>query len=214
MTEPPKTLKLNDRLMQGIRLLFDSTKKTQQETGGFLIRNAEGNIEIAGMMIGEDSSITLAPKEQIDEGEKFLGTIHVHHNTNYFSGQDIASFLADKNEKISMLIGNDASLRCLIKTSETELIPNEDIAGFKESYDMEDINGTARAHKFLHYFGNDGNIKYQEKTSAENEVDLDSFTKPIKGLPQIPLSSSRQYNKGIGLLDQRKFNRFLRPQKL
>jgi proteasome lid subunit RPN8/RPN11 len=211
---PPKHLQVNERLMNDAMFMHSYTTKSEQESAGFLIRAKHGGIGVVSQVLGDDNSVELVPNEQLHEGEEYLGTIHTHPDTTTFSIWDVATFLADKNEKISMNVGGDGMVNCLVKTDGTQEITKQDIHEFRQSYDEDNIEEAADAHKFLYYRGKGSKLELVGASSNGKASTLDDFVKDMKGTAQIPipqLEHSREVNKSkasqMGLLDSRKFKR-------
>ena len=232
-SSPPEYLRLNKRLGNNCVLLHEYTVKEKQETAGFLIRALHGGIGVVNLLLGKSKSVDLEPEERLHEGEAYLGTIHAHPQTDNFSVHDVATFLADPDEKISICIGADGSLNILIKCDETEEISIDGIKQLKEAYEQDEISDISSAYKFLYYKGKGdrvnlvyrgawGEVSPDPQTVGTRKsagADLDEYVRDIKGVSSLPHASIKKVLERIkkevdkmGLLDRRNFNRIYRGE--
>lgn len=201
----PKAIILNERLFNTIQFMHEYTIREKIETAGFIIKQANGSLTIVSQITGEKHSVEMETNEQLQTGESFIGYMHCHPNTDYFSMPDIATFLSNPSEQVSILSGNNGINHVLIRTLFTEGISLNDAKGFVDAYEMDQINEIAQAHKFLHYSGKLRMLNNELKTENDNVVQLDDLIKNVKGLPQIPSDSIIPKKSGLGALDQREF---------
>ena len=214
---PPGYLRLNKRLVNNCVLLHEYTIKEKQETAGFLIRALHGGIGVVNLLLGKGKSVDLEPEEALHEGETYVGTIHAHPSTNTFSVHDVATFLADPDEKISMNIGADGSLNILIKCDETEEISIDAIKQLKEAYEQDEISVIANTYKFLYYKGKGDKVNLVTPNVRRGGAYLDEYVRDIKGASSLPHASIKKVLERIkkevdkmGLLDKRRFDKIYR----
>lgn len=185
----PKYLEINRRLFHDILLMSAYTRQTKEESGGFVIRGKHGHIGVVAVQIGKDREINLYPSETLYSGEEYLGTYHAHPVTNTFSIADVATFLYDRNEKISLNSGDDNSINATIKTPQTIQISKEDISFLEKNFKQEDIAKLANIYHFLYYKGKSNSrileLQNDGMTTTEKEM-FDDFVRNIRGLPRIP----------------------------
>jgi hypothetical protein len=111
----PKKLIIPDRLLNDVRLMAEYSIKTDQETGGFLIKAIHGNIGVIAEQFGESREVVIQPNENLHEGERVLGSAHSHPITDKASTGDIIGFLGDEMELIMLVTGADKSINIYIK---------------------------------------------------------------------------------------------------
>lgn len=144
-------------------------------------------------------------------------THNTHPLTETFSPHDIATFLADPTERVSICYGADGVINLTIKTDETEGIGKEDITTLKEAYDQEEIPDLAMQYKFLYYRGQGNRLEiFPPRGMPVNMVEqpLDEFVHGIMGEPNIPQAHAKKVKasvkrSAVGLLDNRKFRGYL-----
>ena len=149
-------LLLNEIFEDQIERMARFTKKTGKEFAALIIKCKDG-IKLDMIEVGEDSSVTFKQTRQLKKDEQIVGTIHNHPYTNEPSKYDIATFLRDDWEKISIVNGAKGTITVMVKTEETVKVENvkEWLVENKDNA----LKKIGKEHNFLIFRGKLNNLK-------------------------------------------------------
>lgn len=151
-------LLLNEVLEEHIQKIHKFCDITKKEFGAFLVKTPEG-IRMDMLEIGEDLSVTFKKTKEYRENEQIVGSAHAHPISDEFSDWDIATFLSDDWEKISIVVGAEGTINVMIKTNNTIKVPGKKTGEWVE--ENKDLNLIEKANKFqfLLFKGKVNNLK-------------------------------------------------------
>ena len=207
------TLTLNERLRNDLAFMSEYTRREKQEVAGFLIRALHGGLGVVSPVLGKGLEVELDSHEYLHKGEIYLGSFHCHTYTNFPSPHDMATFLADPTERVSMVSGADGSLTLALKTDETQEIGLTEIPRIKDAYEQDELPQLAEQYRFLYYHGKGERLTLTNKVKDRGEeAALDDVIRTIRGEEQLPERSIKKIKKAsnpvTGLLDARSWSRF------
>lgn len=176
---------INETLEDQMNEIHNFTKETDKEFGALIIRDNEGDIILDMIRIGKDREIELIPTHDLREGEEILGTFHCHPISDYPSLYDIATFLRDDWEKISMVSGVEGNFNVMLKNEETEKVSdvalwlkeNEDFGGEK-TIELGDKYG------FLFYRGKADKLILKSGDQIQSSS-LEEIFEKVKGVKSL-----------------------------
>jgi proteasome lid subunit RPN8/RPN11 len=151
-------LLLNEVLEDQIQKIYRFTHETKKEFGALLVKTPEG-IRMDMMEIGEDMSVTFKKTKEYRKDEKIIGSIHAHPISDEFSDWDVATFLKDDWEKISIVTGADGTINVLVKTPETLVLSESQMREWIEENGDISLIEKADAYKFMLFKGKVNNLK-------------------------------------------------------
>lgn len=148
---------INDVFEEQIQKIYRFTNITKKEFGALLVKTPEG-IRMDMLDIGEDLSVTFTKTKEYREDEKVVGTIHAHPITDIPSDFDIATFLRDDWEKISIVTGADSSINVMVRTNDTIGLSNINLSDWVEENKSLSLIEKAEKFQFLLYKGKVNNL--------------------------------------------------------
>ncbi len=171
---------LNGIISDQLSQIYTFTHETKKEFGAIVLRTSRG-VMLDMIQIGEHLSIELEQTRKLEEDEEILGTVHSHPVTDRFSTWDLASFLSNSFEHISMLIGAESSLTIAVKTPETIKISKEELSELVKKWEDEEtpVKDIGDNYKFLVYEGKSD--KLQLVCGEESPTSLERLVSGIKG---------------------------------
>lgn len=149
---------LNDVFEEQIQKIYRFTNITKKEFGALLVKTPEG-IRMDMLDIGEDLSVTFKKTKEYRMDEKVIGTIHAHPITDIPSDFDIATFLRDEWEKISIVTGADSSINVMVRTNNTIGLSNINLSDWVEENKALSLVEKAEKFQFLLFKGKVNNLK-------------------------------------------------------
>ena len=149
---------LNEVLEEQCQKIHKFTMTTKKEFGGLLVKTPEG-IRIDMIDIGEDLSVTFKKTKEYRADEKIVGTIHAHPITDIPSDWDIATFLRDDFEKISVVVGSEGTVNVMVKTKDTVKIAQDGVQKWVQDNQNVSFTEKANAYRFLLFRGKVNNLK-------------------------------------------------------
>ena len=128
--------------------------------------------------IGEDLSVSFKQTHELAPGEKIIGTWHAHPKTDTFSDYDIASFLHDDFERISIVSGAKGTINVLVKTPDTVQI--EDVRKWIEENQLLNLKDKGKMFKFLVFKGKTNNLQLVTGITDNPLQSLESLLRKIE----------------------------------
>ena len=170
---------LNDVFEEQVQKIHRFTHVTDKEFGALLVKTPEG-IRLDMIDVGEHLSVVFKKTKEYREDEKVIGTIHCHPITDIPSDWDIATFLRDDWEKISIVVGVDGTINVMVKTNDTLVIDNVE----KWVEDNKDVpfNEKANKYQFLIFRGKVNNLKLTGGVSHQPIASLESLFRQVTEL--------------------------------
>jgi proteasome lid subunit RPN8/RPN11 len=179
----PDKIEIPERLYNDLMMMIEYSTSNDNEAGGFLIMAKHGEIGVVGEQLGKDREIVLEPNEQLHEGEKLLGTVHMHPVTPTASTGDVTGYMNDTDELVMVVVGADKSINVMIKTPVTaEGDYGEEIS---DNFEQEDMGMLAEGLGFIWYRGEESDrTTLNLVTSNANglELDVQEETWPVEDL--------------------------------
>lgn len=210
--DKPSGLDVNDRLLGMIVFLGKTTAEEQQEMGAYIINN-NGQIQLTNLVRGEDHEIFLEPKVSLGEGETYLGTFHCHPTTDDPSPHDIITFLANPNEKVSMVLGESGTLHLMVKYVGTTEVPADQIEQLKSQYESwyGNTENFAQKFRFMYWVGYPmappdkypgvWGLQYTPFAVGKQISSIDQLTQIVQGSPNLPEEPpKKQFEEAIASL--------------
>lgn len=149
---------LNEVFEEQVQKIHKFTKVTEKEFGGLLVKTPEG-IRIDMIDIGEHLSVTFKRTKEYREDEEIVGTLHCHPITSKPSNWDIATFLRDPWEKISIVVGNEGTINVMVKNKNTLQIGENDVNKWVTDNETLTLSEKANKYGFLLFRGKVNNLK-------------------------------------------------------
>jgi proteasome lid subunit RPN8/RPN11 len=149
---------LNDVFEEQVQKIYRFTNITKKEFGALLVKTPEG-IRMDMLDIGEDLSVSFKKTKEYRLDEKVIGTIHAHPITDIPSDFDIATFLRDKWEKISVVTGADSSINVMVRTVNTIGLSDINLSDWVEENKNLTLTEKAEKYQFLLFKGKVNNLK-------------------------------------------------------
>jgi hypothetical protein len=173
---------VNEILEDQMDRFAEFTHKTGYEFGALIMRRDDGNIVLDMVVIGEDREVEMTPTHELRPDEEILGTWHSHPYTDVPSHWDIATFLKDDWEKLSMVAGAEGNFNVMIKTQES--IKVTDIASFVQENEKVKPVDLANRYNFLYYRGRADGLKLVSDDTIES-TSLEELFKQVSGVKEI-----------------------------
>jgi hypothetical protein len=198
-----QTVVLSDRLYGDMKAVADLATADDGEVGGFLIKTGVGvtnrsiGVRLVNLVIGNGRSIVLEPQEELEPGEEYIGTFHSHPVTPVPSVHDVLTFLADPNEKCSIVRGVDGTINLKVKTEQTRLLGPEMVEPLKQRYPKGDdgMSALVRDFNFLFYQGKDDTLTRAYSEPGTGTISLDELSLGIHGAEKFPESTKKRPQK-------------------
>ena len=149
---------LNEVLEEHFQKIHKFCMTTKKEFGALLVKTAEG-IRMDMLDIGEDLSVSFKKTKEYIKGETIVGSVHSHPITDEFSVWDIATFLRDDWEKISVVVGAEGSINVMIKLPETLKLTDETINQWLMDNKDTSLIEKANSCRFMLFKGKVNNLK-------------------------------------------------------
>lgn len=146
---------LNNVMADQIERIWNFTRQTKKEFGALIIRSSRG-IYLDMIQVGEELSVKFEITRELQDDEEILGSFHTHPYTDIFSKWDIATFLCNDWEKVSMLGGREKTIYLMAKTEETAKISNIHIDCEIKKWEEKEVSDIelSKKYKYLLYKGN------------------------------------------------------------
>lgn len=170
---------LNEVLEEQLQKIYKFTKTTKKEFGALLVKTPEG-IRMDMMDVGEDMSVTFRKTKEYRKDEKVIGSVHAHPISDEFSDWDVATFLRDDWEKISMVVGAEGTINVIVKTQDTVLLKEEEFGKWIEVNKNTALTEKARTYQFLFFKGKVNNLKLIEGVSNQPLTSLERLLRVIE----------------------------------
>ena len=170
---------LNEVLEEQFQKIYKFTKTTKKEFGALLVKTPEG-IRMDMLDIGEDTSVTFKETKKYRKDEKVIGSIHIHPVSDEFSGWDIATFLRDDWEKISVVIGVKGTINVAVKTDKTPSLGKGKIKEWIEENEDLSLIEKAEKYEFLLFKGKVNDLKLVAGVSSQPVNSLEKLFRQIE----------------------------------
>lgn len=168
---------LNTIFQDQLLTMSDYTKRTGKEFGGLIIKTENG-LRIDMVQVGEEMSVSIGQTHQLNEKEQLAGTIHNHPYTDIPSDWDIATFLHNKWEQVSIVNGAKGTINVMVKCQETIYV--EDVRKWCEQNQGIDFKEKGNLYKFIIYRGPVNNL--QQITIFTNISPITSVEQLLRGI--------------------------------
>ncbi len=152
------SLILNDVFEEQIQKIHKFTSITDKEFGALLVKTPEG-IRLDMLDIGEHLSVQFRRTKEYRKDESVIGSVHCHPISSIPSDFDIATFLRDNWEKISIVVGADSSINVMVKTNNTIELSNINLSDWVEENKDLSIEQKTEKFQFLLFKGRVNNLK-------------------------------------------------------
>lgn len=172
-------LLLNEVLEEQLQKIHKFTDTTKKEFGALLVKTPEG-IRMDMLDIGEDMSVTFKKTKEFREDEKVIGSCHAHPRSDEFSDYDIATFLRDDWERISIVVGAEGTINVVVKTENTLKIENEQLNQWVEDNKALRLVEKAERNQFLLFKGKVNNLKLLAGVSNQPITSLEKLLAQIE----------------------------------
>lgn len=173
----PSKLIFSDILEEQIQRIGNFTKQTKKEFGAFLIKTKDG-ILMDMVEIGEDLSVSFKQTHELKEGEKIVGTVHFHPISETFSDWDIATFLFNDFEKISIVGGAKGTITVMVKLPETVKV--KEIKEWVKENSGLSLKEKAKNYKFGVYRGRVNNLQLISENINNPVASLEGLLKKVE----------------------------------
>ena len=179
---------VNDILVDQLERIYQFTKVTKKEFGALIIRNEDG-IVLDQIVVGEDREVEMNPTRKLKANEEILGTIHAHPVTDEPSDFDLATFCRDCWERISMVIGVNGTINCMLKTDKTTVV--DDIQSWIQQNQDLSLQEKANHNNFLLYRGTPEKLKLESDQKVPPTT-LEALFKGVKGVKDFTQKVKKQ----------------------
>jgi len=170
---------LNEVLEEHFQKIHNFTMKTEKEFGALLVKTPEG-IRMDMIEVGENTSVDIKKGCKYRKNEKIIGSVHAHPYSDEFSCYDIATFLRDDWEKISVVVGSKGTICVMVKTESTISIKHEEITAWIDKNRGISLIEKAEKNKFLLFIGKVNNLRLVAGASNFAVTSLESLLKYVK----------------------------------
>ena len=170
---------INEVLEEQLQKIHKFTDTTKKEFGALLVKTPEG-IRMDMMDIGEDMSVTFKKTKEYREDEKIIGSVHAHPVSDEFSDWDIATFLRDDWERISIVVGAEGTINVMVKTENTLKIEGEQLNQWVEDNKDSNLIKKAEINQFLFFKGKVNNLKLFSGVSNQPITSLEKLLAQIE----------------------------------
>lgn len=167
---------LNHVIEEQIQRIANFTKETGREFGALIIRNPD-EVRLEMVEIGKEQEVSFAQGRELKKGEKLVGTWHAHPKTDEPSNYDVATFLRDEWEKISIVSGAKGTINVMVKISET--IKIEDAKAWIEKNAILSFKEKGKKFKFLIFRGKSNNLQLVAGGYESPSVTLEKLLREI-----------------------------------
>jgi len=170
---------LNEVLEEELQKIYKFTKVTDKEFGALLVKTPEG-IRMDMLDIGEDMSVTFKKTKEYRKDEKVVGSVHSHPISSEPSDWDVATFLRDDWEMISIVVGAEGTINVMVKTQDTLVLGEEDLNGWIERNRGVSLIEKANVHRFLFFKGKVNNLRLFGGVSSQSMTSLERLLTQIE----------------------------------
>ena len=170
---------LNEVLEEELQKIYKFTKVTDKEFGALLVKTPEG-IRMDMLDIGEDMSVTFKKTKEYRKDEKVIGSVHSHPISSEPSDWDVATFLRDSWEMISIVVGAEGTINVMVKTQDTLVLGEEDLNGWIERNRGVSLIEKANVHRFLFFKGKVNNLRLFGGVSSQSMTSLERLLTQIE----------------------------------
>lgn len=167
---------LNHVIEDQILRIANFTKKTGREFGALIIKNSD-EVRLEMVEIGEKHEVSFNQTRELKKGESIVGTWHCHPNSDLPSNWDIASFLRDDWEKISIVSGAKGTITVMVATS--EMVKVENVKTWIEKNGSLTLKKKGEKFKFLIFRGKSNNLQLIAGVYDNPSVTLEKLLREI-----------------------------------
>lgn len=169
-------LVLNHVIEDQILRISNFTKETGREFGALIIKNPD-EVRLEMVEIGEEHEVSFNQTRELKKGESVVGSWHAHPTTNEPSNYDVATFLRDEWEKISIVSGAKGTITVMVTAKETVKV--EDVKVWIEKNASSSLKKKGEEFKFLIFRGKSNNLQLIAGVYDSPSVTLEKLLREI-----------------------------------
>ena len=167
----------NDIFEEQVLRMARFTKETGKEFGALIVKTSDG-IRLDMIEVGKDMSVSFQQTHELKDDEKIVGTIHNHPYSDTFSDFDIASFLRDSWEKVSIVNGAKGTITVMVKTDKT--VKLEEVEPWIKENEGLTLKEKGMKYNFLVFKGKANNLQLAAGLSKRPFTSLESLLREIE----------------------------------
>ena len=167
----------NDIFEEELLRMARFTKKTGKEFGALIIKTPDG-IRLDMIEVGENMSVSFQQTHKLKENEKIVGSAHNHPYSDLPSDFDIASFLRDDWEKISVVNGAKGTITVMVKTDKTLKI--DEVEPWIKENEGSTLKEKGMKYNFLVFKGKANNLQLVAGLSKRPFTSLEMLLREIE----------------------------------